>query len=500
LRIRIVAIPIPWVGLGAVLLVGAQLGREGAVVADQLSEQQPRWSFAMLTQPTPIVPPAPKVHAKELPVWQMLLLFTRDTISAMSEDAFDALISRRRVLGIDSFLVSDPDGVRHVLATAMGKYQRLVATRRVLGPFGRSGVFLAEGAEWRRQHRIVAPVFTPASVEKLLPHFLAAATGLVRRLEGMPHANLSLAFQEATLEAVLRALFSMPISAQGEHIAAMVRSYFAGPGRPTIVDGFAPTEQSFPLLLGRRRRFQQAWSAAVDEVIASRRSAPAARSRDLLDLLLTTRDSETGGALSDGEVRDQCGTMLVAGYETTARLLFWTAYLLTLDTAEQARLRAEVRSFPPERVARLDDLDHWPRLRQTLLESLRLYPPVAHIAREAIADDVIAGEPVRPGAQVWISPWVIHRHRKFWEHPTAFMPNRFEGKPSPWSSGGTFLPFGTGPRICIGATFALAEAQIMLAALLSRFAITLTDRRPVLPAATVTMAPSYEPRFILEPT
>lgn len=453
----------------------------------------------MLTQSTPIVPPAPKVHTRELPVWQLLLQFTRNTISAMSEEAFDVLISRRRVLGIDSLLVSDPDGVRHVLTTAMGKYQRLVATRRILGPFGSSGIFLAEGSAWRRQRRMLAPVFTPASVEKLLPHFLAAATGLASRLEAMPHANLSRAFQEATLEAVLRALFSLPETAQRERIAAMVRSYFAGPGRPTILDGFAPTEQSFPLLLGRRRRFQHAWSAAVAEVIASRRSAPTARSGDLLDLLLAARDPETGETLSDGEVRDQCGTMLVAGYETTARLLFWTAYLLTLDTAEQARLRAEVRAYPPERVARLEDLDHWPRLRRTLLESLRLYPPVAHIAREAIADDVIAGVPLRPGTQVWISPWIIHRHRKFWEHPTAFMPNRFEGKPSPWASGGTFLPFGAGPRICIGAAFALAEAQIMLAALLSRVAIGLTDRRPVLPVATVTMAPSYEPRFILKP-
>src|SRR5262245_18088781 len=123
----------------------------------------------MLAPSSPIVPPAPKVHAKELPVWRLLLLFTRNTVSALSEDAFDALISRRRVLGIDSLLISDPDAVRHVLATAMGSYERLVATRRILGPFGSSGIFLSEGTEWRRQRRVLAPVFTPASVERLLP-------------------------------------------------------------------------------------------------------------------------------------------------------------------------------------------------------------------------------------------------------------------------------------------------------------------------------------------
>ena len=110
----------------------------------------------------------------------------------------------------------------------------------------------------------------------------------------------------------------------------------------------------------------------------------------------------------------------------------------------------------------------------------------------------MAGEEVRPGTQVWISPWVIHRHRKFWEHPTAFMPDRFAGKLSPWASGASFLPFGAGPRICIGATFAMAEAQSMLATLLSRFAVALDDKRPVLPVATVTTMPRIEPLFRLE--
>lgn len=190
--------------------------------------------------------------------------------------------------------------------------------------------------------------------------------------------------------------------------------------------------------------------------------------------------------------------MLLAGFETTSRMLFWATYLLTLDAAEQTRLRTEIAAFPPERVTKLDDLLNWPRLRQTLLEAVRLYPPVPHIVRVAVADDVILGEEVQPGTQVWISPWVIHRRRKFWDNPTAFMPDRFAGKPSPWTAGSPFVPFGAGPRICIGATFAMAEAQIILATLLSRFNILLDDPRPVLPVATVTTAPSFEPMFRLE--
>jgi cytochrome P450 len=380
----------------------------------------------------------------------------------------------------------------------MDKYKRLVGAERILGPLGGTGLFLAAGAQWRRQRRMLAPIFTPANVGLFLPHFTAAASGLADRLAASRSANLSLAFQEATLEAVLRALFSLPDSAERARITAMVRYYLAGPGRPNLFDAFAPTTESFGFALRSRRRFQKEWSATIDAIVSARRERRGTASADLLDLLLAARDPETGQALSQVEVRDQCSTMIVAGYETTARLLFWATYLLTLDLAEQERLRAELVSFPPEHVSSLDDLLSWPRLRQVLFEALRLYPPAAYISREAIADDVVAGEQVRVGTQAWISPWVLHRHRKHWDCPTAFSPDRFAGKLSPWTGGGAFLPFGAGSRICIGATFAMAEAHIMLATLLSRFRITLDAGRPVLPVARITTAPSYEPSFRLE--
>jgi cytochrome P450 len=446
----------------------------------------------------PIIPPAPKVYAKDLPALRLIVEFTRNTVGTMPNYAFDVMISRRRVLGIDTLLVNDPDGVRHILGSGSSNYRKLAALYRVFRPLAGLGVFLAEGAEWRRQRRMLAPVFTPGSVGLLLPHFIEAANGLVRSLDGTATANLSVAFQEATLEAVLRALFSLPDNEQRGRLAGMVRGYLEGPGRPNILDGFARTETAFAFATRKRRQFQTAWRAAVDALVAHRRAAPRSEHHgDLLDLLISARDPETGDALSDFEIRDQCATMLVAGHETTARLLFWASYLLTLDPAEQARLRAEIAAFPPERVSKLDDLQNWPRLRQTLYETLRLYPSAPHMNREAIADDTVLGEQIERGAQVWISPWVIHRHRKFWDQPTAFKPDRFAGKASPWASG-TFLPFGAGPRICIGATFAVAEAQIIMATLLSRFTIALDDPRPVLPVATVLLSPSHEPLFKIE--
>jgi cytochrome P450 len=334
----------------------------------------------MLASSQPIVPPAPKVHERDLPGLWLLFEFSRNTVAAQPNNAFDDLIVRRRILGIESLLLNDPEGVRHVLTTAMDKYKRPVAASRILSALGGSGLFLAERAQWRLQRRMLAPLFTPANVDILLPHFMVAAAGLATRLNGSPRANLALAFQETALDAVLRALFSLPDSEQRARIAAMVRRYLAGPGRPSVLDGIARTEQSFGFAMRSRRRFHKTWSETIDAIIAARRKSPnPAAGGDLLDLLIAARDSQSGEALSETEVRDQCSTMLVAGYETTARLLFWSVYLLTLDLKEQTNLRPELAAFPPERVQKLDDVQHWPRLRQTLLEALRLYPPVASL-------------------------------------------------------------------------------------------------------------------------
>ena len=448
----------------------------------------------------PITPPAPAVLAKPFPAWRHILEMSRNTLAVWPVEAFEAPFARAQVLGIESVLINDPEGIRHVLATGAANYLRPILAVRAIRPLTGAGVLLSEGAQWRRQRKTLAPVFSPTSVKMLLPHFMLAAERLAGTLEGHTSANLSTAFHAATLEAVLRALFSLPPEGGHSGMAAMARDYVTGPGRPNLLDALAKREDDFPFAAGRRRRFQERWFDAVDAVIADRRrEAGSAVHEDLLGQLLSVRDPETGEALPDAEIRDQCATMLLAGFETTSRLLFWASYLLALDPMEQVAIRREIQAFPPERIGDLDDLQHWPRLRQALLETLRLYPSAPHVVREAVGEDEVMGEVIHAKTQVWISPWVIHRHRKFWEHPTAFVPGRFAGKASPWTSFGPFIPFGAGPRICIGASFALAEAQIVLATLLSRFEIGLDSRRPVLPVGGVTVGPDHDPSFRLTP-
>jgi len=454
---------------------------------------------SMLDTPASVVPPAPPVHPRDLPSIKLLLGSIRNSLAIWPDHAFESTFNRNTLFGIKSVLINDPAGVRYMMATNAANYVRPAMLPRMLRPLAGGGLFFAEGAEWRRQRRQLSPSFTPNHVNILLPHFIAAANDLVRQLEGQPKADLSDAYQMAALNAVLRALFSMPDQVERDRIGDLVRRYVTGPGRPQIFDGFATSETSFAFALGGRRAFQKRWFSAVDAIVSARQSAPRNTVyRDLLDLLIAARDPETGEPIAASEVRDQCATMIFAGYETTARLLFWASYLLTLDPSEQARLRAEVAAFPAERIRTLEDLGRWPRLRLVLLEALRLYPPVPLLVREPVEDDVIMGEPVQRGVQVYVAPWVLHRHRKHWQHPTAFMPDRFSGQPSPWTSGGAYLPFGAGPRICIGAAFALAEAQIMLATVLQRYTLAIESKRPVMPVGRLTVQPSYAPMFRLE--
>lgn len=453
----------------------------------------------MTAQTLPFVPPAPAVHAKDLPVWRLLWNVVRSSLSIWPDYAFEKLVIRNRVLGIDSVVVNDPEGVRHVLAANAKNYRRPFSITRVARPLLGSGLFLAQGADWRRQRRLLAPVFTPAAIGLFAPHFREAGLHLMRSLEKSSQANLSAAFQDTALEAVLRALFSLPESSERGKLGHMVRFYVEGPGRPTLFDGFAKSENAFAYANLGRARFQKRWRAAIDQVIAQRKASPArAACADLLDLLLSIRDSETGEVLPDDEIRDQCATMMFAGSETTARLMFWACYLLSMDPGEQARVREEIAAFPPERLEGVEDVRNWPRLRNVLLETLRLYPPVPVLVRLAIGQDEICGERVSPDTQVWISPWVMHRHRRFWDRPTAFLPDRFAGGAAPWTQIPAFIPFGAGPRICIGFSFALMEAEMVMARLLSRCRISLPDARPVLPVARVTTEPSHEPLFRLD--
>jgi cytochrome P450 len=212
---------------------------------------------------------------------------------------------------------------------------------------------------------------------------------------------------------------------------------------------------------------------------------------------LSARDPETGTAFSRDQLRDQIATMIVAGHETTALTLFWSLYLLASAPAEQERVAQEVQSLDlgPEGAA--EALPKLTYTRAVVDEALRLYPPAFIIVRRSIAPDHVGGVPVPAGSLIIVSPWVLHQHVRLWKDPDVFNPSRFLD-PQPKPSRFSYLPFGAGPRVCVGAQFALTEASLVLAALIQRFEVALADNIPVLPMAVITTQPNRPAPFRLQ--
>jgi cytochrome P450 len=235
------------------------------------------------------------------------------------------------------------------------------------------------------------------------------------------------------------------------------------------------------------------FESAVDDIIARRRrrltQEPASVQRDILTLLLEAQDSETGRGLSEAEVKSNIITFIAAGHETTANALAWSLFLLSQSPEWSERVAAEARRELGPGHAREGVVDRLVETRAVVEEAIRLYPPLAAISREAIAADELAGETIAAGTTVVIAPYVLHRHRRLWDDPDLFDPTRFLPPAREAIDRYAYLPFGAGPRICIGATFALQEATLVLATVMRRFRLQVAPGFAVWPLQRVTLRP-----------
>lgn len=457
-------------------------------------------AYAPLASPRP-VPPVPAPPERDLPLLAYLRAVRSDAIAAWPRRAYEQPISDRRILGRRSLLVADPDAVRRVLVENPEAYLRTAASVRILRPMLGEGLLISEGRAWRHQRRTLAPAFTPRATEALVPHIASAVEAAMAGLEAEARAgavDLFARLHRLALDIAGRTMFSVGMERHGETLRTLMEAYGRRLGRPHLLDMLLPLTIPAPLDLPRAL-FRRRWVRFLDRIVAARAAEGAPRGpRDLLDLMGAARDPETGEGFSREQLRDQVATMLLAGHETTAVALLWACTLLARDRESQERAAAEARSAslgsdPAGALA-----SRLPFMRAVVDETLRLYPPAFVIVRAAREADRVGGYAIAPGDIVVIPPWVLHRHRLLWRDPDAFDPGRFlpGAEPPPRFS---YLPFGAGPRVCIGASFALAEAVLALAGLLARFRIEALDDAPPMPAAVVTTQPDRHPAFRLIP-
>jgi cytochrome P450 len=367
---------------------------------------------------------------------------------------------------------------------------------RVLSAGLNDGLLSAEGERWRQQRRVLAPMFASRTVTDFMPAMMSAAEALIARWSAMGDgATIDVAAEmgRVTLDVVERTIFSDGFGSDAEDIRVAMATYFNTIGRISALDLLG-----FPDFIPRLSRLRvrstlKFFEAEVDRVISARRrilsERPDRAPHDLLTHLLEALETNTRHGLSEAEVRSNVLTFIAAGHETTANTLSWALFLLSQSQQWRVRIEAEVdreltRSLS-KRIA-----DRLIETRAVIEETIRLYPPIAALSRVAISDDELNGEPVRPGSLIVISPYVLHRHRLLWDRPDAFDPQRFLGSGAAAIDRFAYLPFGAGPRKCIGTTFALQEATLVLAMIVKRFSFQLRPGHDVWPMLRVTLRPA----------
>jgi cytochrome P450 len=446
-----------------------------------------------------LVPPSPPRAPESMTTLQRLAAMRDSAIGTWGQRAYEDDVVRGRFLLNSSFILNTPDAIRHVLVDNYENYSRTPAGFRVLRPMLGEGLLIAEGRTWKHQRRTLAPAFTPRAVGTLVPHMVAVTDDTIASLQRISNGPVDLreTMQRMTLEIAGRTMFSFGMERHGATLRDFVMEYGDRLARPHFLDLVLPLNWPAPRDFSRAR-FRRRWTHFIGELMAERRAAgklQGAPARDLFDLMEAARDPETNEAFSDAQLGDQVATMILAGHETTATALFWSLYLLALDPVAQEQLATEARQVPADGEA---DLDRLKFTRAVVDETMRLYPPAFLIARSALGADEIAGMPIARKDVILIAPWLLHRHEKLWRDPNAFVPERFLA-PAPPPDRFAYLPFGAGPRVCIGAHFALVEATLALARIIAAFRVTLLDKDPVMPMGVVTTQPDRSPMFQITP-
>lgn len=447
----------------------------------------------MLDFPAELSPPAPAPRARALGPISLLRVLANNPLEAWTSAHFEQPIVTSGLSIGRVAVVSDPTAIRRVLFDNCENYQKDWLQRRVLSAGLVGGLLTAEAQNWRAQRRALAPLFARRTVMNFSAAMVDVANALVERLAQREGQVVDIAVEatRVTLEVLEGTIFSDGLGRAPEDIRLAMKSYFETIGRIDPFDmlgvpDFVPRPARWKL-----RPMLRVFEAAIDTIISTRRDRiaadPNSAPHDILTFLLEAADPETGEALSEAEIRANILTFIAAGHETTANCISWSLFLLSQSGKWRERVQEEADR---EIGGTLDGLtDRLVETRAVIDETNRLYPPIAAISRVALGRDELAGEPIKPGTMIVIAPYVLHRHRALWRNPDNFDPGRFVGDARETIDRFAYLPFGVGPRICIGAAFAIQEASIVIATIMRNFTLEMASGYTPWPVLRVTLRP-----------
>jgi cytochrome P450 len=396
----------------------------------------------------------------------------------------------RALPGFPFYVLFHPDAVEHVLQKNAKNYRKTDTLLKPMRLLVGNGLFTSEGDFWLRQRRLMQPAFNRQHLVGLTER-MSAATEIMLREWQTKEAGRTLDIAEEMTRLTLRiastTLFSTDVSGDSSDIGQAFRATFEYVSRRMSARLMLPLWVPTP---GNRRfrRAKRLLDDVVLKIIEGRRKSGAGMG-DLLDLLLAAQDEESGGGMTDQQLKDEVLTLLTAGHETAAAALSWSWHLLSQHPEVQNALFDEARGRLQGRLPTPEDVAHLPLARAVFEEAMRLYPPAWGLPRETIGPDEIAGHPLPAKAMVILVQWVTHRHPDFWDEPERFKPERFLAENAAGRAKFAYFPFGGGPRVCIGNTFALTEGTLVLAAVAQHYRVEPEPGHAVIPDPTFTLRP-----------
>jgi len=405
-------------------------------------------------------------------------------------EGFGPLAWNQPIVSIPAFgnvthVVSDPAGIGTVLVTKAANFTKAPIDHRILSPATKEGLLSVHGDQWKRQRKTVAPIFRPRFIEQLAPMVREVVDGFIDSIDDAQEVELNTAMADLTFDVLAKALLGDPKGLDGERLKFATRNVVTSAGtlRP---DDLLPLPRWVPRPMAPKGALAlRKLKAAADDLIAAR--DPDNPGDDLVGLLIGAGDKD--GNLSPREQRDNLIGFFIAGHETTALTLTWALYLLGRHRPTAERVRAEVESLAggaPITYAMTREL---PFTQAVIDETMRLYPPAPLMNRECHVETEVCGRTIEPGHVVVINNYIMHRAERLWDNPNAFDPDRFLRDPTLKAKGAPFKPFGAGPRICVGAAFAIMESVMALASLVRAFDIRIGDNVYPKPVMTVTLRP-----------
>jgi cytochrome P450 len=432
---------------------------------------------------SPRLPPGPRGRF----LFGSLTEFRRDMLGFMTQAAreFGDVVSIR--VGLKRItLINHPDLIEQVLVTDSRHFIKHYVLR-LLRPTLGNGILMSEGDFWLRQRRLVQPAFQRSRINAYGPIMVAYTERLLAGWKDGETRDMHTDMMRLALEIVAKALFDADVADKARDVGEALEE-----GMQTFVRRW---KSLYPLPIWvptpnnlRIRRVVRRLDAIIYGFIKERRASGVDRG-DLLSMLLNAQDEDDGSRMTDRQVRDEAMTLFLAGHETTANAMAWTWYLLAQHPEVESRLVAELQTVLGGRPPTVDDL---PRLRYTemvVTEAMRVLPPVYAFGREAVRPVTLGGYHIPAGATVIMSQWVMHRDPRYFEDPEQFRPERWADGLAKRLPRFAYFPFGGGPRLCIGNTFAMMEAVLILATMAQPYRFTLLPDRPVIPRTTVTLRP-----------